>query len=104
METQAFQMVGAAAVIPFLVEGLKKAVWFPWIDHATEALNRWVGILAALLVTAGIHYTWSPDTRILAFTIPTLGAFITWLFNAVVQWGLQQYVYRTGVKLPQAAE
>lgn len=97
MEGQAFQMIGAAAVIPYLLEGLKKASWFPWIDNATAALNRWLGILAALAVTAGLHYEWSPETRVLSMTIPTLAAAVAWLFNAAIQWGLQQYVYKTGV-------
>jgi hypothetical protein len=101
MEGQAFQMVGAAALIPYLLEGLKKAAWFPWITEATTAINRWIGIVAALAVTAGLHYEWSPDTRVLSMTIPTLAAFVAWMFNALVQWGLQEYVYRTGVQLPK---
>jgi hypothetical protein len=94
----ALNMVGAAAVIPFLLEGLKKAEWFPWITTGTAALNRWVGILAALAVTVGIHYEWTAETRQLLVVVPTFAQFLGMVFNAASQWGLQQYVYKTGVK------
>lgn len=104
METQAFQMVGAAAIIPYLIEGLKKASWFPWVNVATERLNQWLGILAALAVTAGIQYSWTAETRELLIVVPTLAAVVGILWNAAIQWGMQQFVYKTGVVLPKVVK
>ena len=98
MDTQlALNMMGAAAVIPYLIEGVKKSSWFPWLTTETERLNRLLGIAVALAVTAGLTYTWEPTTRTLTMQIPTLWQAGQTFWHAAVQWGLQQYVYKTSV-------
>jgi len=93
----ALNSVGAAAVIPHLIEALKNWPRFKLLTPDTATLNRWVGVLSALAVSVGVSYQWNAAERTLLIHIPTLVGALTVCWHATVQWGLQQYVYKTSV-------
>lgn len=92
--TTAGSAIGAA----FLIEHLKLVRWFPWLDPYSEGLNRLAGIAAAGAVSVGIHYEWDVERHGVFIYLPTMAQFAHIGWNWFVQWALQQYAYKTGVK------
>lgn len=90
--------MGSAIGAAYLIELLKRSRQFPWLDAYSEGLNRLTGIAAAGAVSVGIHYEWDVERHGVFIYLPTAAqcAHIGW--NWFVQWALQQYAYKTGVK------
>ena len=86
--------LGLAVVIPFMLQAMKNASWFPWLTRHTSQLNFAVGIVAATAATFGIHATWDASTGG-TITIPGLMG----LWQAFVQWAAQQTAYK-GLVVP----
>ena len=93
--------VGTGLLLSFVLESLKNASWFPWLNLKSSTLNRWVSVLMAFLATVGINYMWDEATRNLTIHIPTLGGFLLLLWQFGVQWAFQKAGYRAVVKEPQ---
>lgn len=94
-------VLGSAAFVSFVIEGLKKASWFPFLNLNTSTLNSWVSILVAILSSIGITYAWNPDTRDLTFHVPTVLALLTAGWHACVQWAFQKGAYHAFVQTPK---
>ena len=90
--------LGTAALIAFLLENLKKAAWFPWLTVQSSTLNSVVAAVAAFASTIGLNYMWDDTTRALTVVVPTLGGFLLLLWQFGIQWALQKFIYKTGVK------
>ena len=86
--------LGLAVVIPFMLQAMKNATWFPWLNRQTSQINFIVGILAAGGATFGIHATWDMNTGG-TITLPSLLGF----WQAFVQWAAQQTAYK-GLVVP----
>ena len=89
---------GAAIGYGFIFQWLKNSHWFPWITHETEVLNRYIGVIMAGLLSLGIHYEWSVSANSLTLFLPTWLELFHHLRDWFVQWAMQQYVYKTGVR------
>lgn len=89
---------GSAIGMSYLIEQLKKADWFPFLTTYSEGLNRLVGVLAAGAVSVGIHYEWDVERHAVLIYLPTIVQVSHIGWNWFVQWALQQYAYKTGVK------
>lgn len=94
-------MFGTGALISFLLENLKRASWFPWLSYESSKVNSAAAFVLAFFSTIGLQYMWDDTTRVLSVTVPTLSGFLTLLWQFGVQWAIQKFVYRTGVKEPQ---
>src|ERR1035437_368964 len=84
----------SSAVVVYIMQKLKGASWFPYLEHGSAKISRCFSIAAAALVTMGINYTWNPNTRGLLITLPTLGAFFVGLWHWLNQYALQETVYQ----------
>ena len=85
---------GLAVVVTVILQAIKNSNWFPWISRATSKINFWVGIVAAIASTAGIHGHYDMATGG-ALAIP--GLHVIW--QSVVQWASQQAAYK-GLVVP----
>ena len=92
---------GTAALVAFVLENLKKASWFPWLTVQSSTLNAVVAVVAAFGTAIGLNYMWDETTRMLTVHVPTLGGFLLLLWQFGVQWAIQKFIYRTGVKVAQ---
>lgn len=96
----AMTQITGAGISVALVNYIKNSDYFPWIGAAQTNLLRIVALVTSAITAAGIHYTWSPESRQLVFTLPTLaGMFaflVAWLKSFVVQEITYQATKKTG--------
>jgi hypothetical protein len=85
-----------ALLVSMVIQYLKNASWFPWLSRETEKLNRTVGIVAAFLTTAGVHWGYNAATD----TLNIIGLHSLWL--TVQHWVAQQTIYKQFIVLPEA--
>jgi len=81
-------------VVTILMQAMKNSEWFPFISRATGKINFWVGIMAAIASTAGIHANYD---MAVGGTITLPGLHVIW--QSVVQWATQQAAYK-GLVVP----
>ena len=86
--------LGLAVVIPFLLQMLKNASWFPWLSRHTSQLNFAVGVIAASASVIGIHASYDMSTGG-TITLPPLHT----IWQAFIQWAGQQVAYK-GLVVP----
>lgn len=86
--------LGAGVVVAIMLQALKNASWFPWLSRNTATLNFWVGIVAAVASTAGVHVAYDASAGG-TITLPGVNAIV----QAVVQWATQQAAYK-GLVVP----
>lgn len=85
----ALTQLTSAGVSVALINWLKNSPYFPWIEKEKTNLLRVVAVITSAVTAAGIHYTWSPESRQLVFTLPTLAGLwafgVAWVKSFVVQ-------------------
>lgn len=86
--------LGLAVTIPFFLQTLKNASWFPWLSKNSSRINFAIGVVAALVASLGIHATWDPTH---GGTIVIPGAHDLW--QGFIQWAGQQVAYK-GLVVP----
>lgn len=84
----------SSAIVVFIINKLKAAKWFPLLQKDWTWMNRTFSIIAAFLVAQGIHWVWTPDTRVLAITIPTLWGFVTGVWHWINQYVSQEALHQ----------
>lgn len=91
---------GSAIGTAQLLELFKHSKYGNWLLSPATSSNvkLAVGIIASGLVALGVHYEWNEATRVLSFTIPTLGDFLHHGWDWFCQWAIQQASYNTVVK------
>lgn len=91
--------ITASAVSVFLINLLKNAKWFPWIDKESKAGARMFALLLAAASAAGIHAAYAGGT--LTITGLTLTGILAggWLW--LKSFALQEWIYQSSkVKTP----
>ena len=84
--------------VVWAVERLKKSSVFPWINANSDQINRGLGMLAALLSSAGIN--WGVQGTVLAggtitITLPAVGHLVHFVvFDMARSYGVQQMFYK----------
>lgn len=83
-----------------VLEVIKQSSYFNWLLHADTdpRIKTVVGIVAAGIGAFGIHYEWNEAARTLTFMIPTMGEALHHGWDVFIQFAIQEYVYRTGLK------
>ena len=85
----ALTQLTSAGVSVALINWLKNSPYFPWIEKEKTNLLRVAAVVTSAVTAAGIHYTWSPESRQLVFTLPTLAGLwafgVAWVKSFVVQ-------------------
>ena len=84
----------SSAVVVFAMQKLKTAKWFPLIQDGRVWVNRLISIGGAGIVAIGVNYTWSPETRGLLITVPTLSAALVALWHWLNQYALNETLYQ----------
>jgi hypothetical protein len=87
----------SSAVVVWLIQKLKNASWFPWLQHGQATVSRLFSMAAAAAVAIGINYTWNPQTRGLLITIPTVSALLLGAWHWLNQFVLNETVYQATV-------
>lgn len=75
------------------MQALKKAKWFPLLQEGQKVLNRFVSVIVALGISAGISYTWNPTNHSLLITNLSLSTIGVALFHWVSQYIYQETGY-----------
>lgn len=86
--------LGLSVVVTMVFQAIKNSRAFPFISRSTGKLNFWIGIIAAILSTAGIHGHYDVTTGG-SIAIPGLHV----IFQSIVQWAAQQATYK-GLTVP----
>ncbi len=96
--TQFGDQLTASAVIVFLINALKKASWFPWLNAQTDKLNRAVALVFSGLAALGIHtsHTWSASSGVFVLTVKglTLAGILAAAWAWLKSFAVQEFVYR----------
>ena len=87
----------SSAVVVYVMQRLKSASWFPWLQHGSATVSRAVSVVAAAAVAIGINYTWNPQTRGLLITIPTRWGLAIGIWHWLNQFALQETIYQATV-------
>lgn len=87
----------SSALVVFLMQKLKTASWFPLIQEGRVWINRGISIGSAAFVAIGVNYTWSPESRGLLITLPTLTAALIGLWHWLNQYALNETLYRATI-------
>lgn len=86
--------ITTAAVAVGLIQWLKHSKWFPWITQQRSRVMRIIALVTAGVGAVGIHYTWDPSARVLAFAVPTFGAILAAGVAYVKSFALQELAYQ----------
>lgn len=85
----AITQLTSAGLSVAVINWIKNSAYFPWIAKEQTNLLRVVAAVTSAVTAAGIHYTWSPESRQLVFTLPTLAGLwafgVAWVKSFVVQ-------------------
>ena len=87
-----------AILVAYVVQGLKKAPWFPWLTIQTGHLNLLVSAALAMATSVGVHWTWhGGEDGTLMITGLTLANLQAFLGHAAAQFAAQHIAYKTAV-------
>jgi hypothetical protein len=90
--------IGAAGVAVYIIEWLKAQPRLKWITASTDRLNRLLSALLAALATVGIQTQFDPASGTLTITGLSLASILSLLWSWLVQFVLQELVYKGAVK------
>ena len=92
--------VSSAATVVYLIQRLKSATWFPWLQKEGQVwAKRGLSLVAALGIHTGISYVWNPvptpeGGHILAITIPPAAIIAIGLWHWFNQYVMQELIYQ----------
>lgn len=89
---------GLAAAVPLLLEAAKRWDKFPVLTMHSDTINRVVSVLAAVLASNGISYTFGGATGELVVNGLTPLGLARVVMAVATQFGLQELVYRKLLK------
>lgn len=102
--------VSSAAVVVYVIQRLKTAPWFTWIQNDSQVwIKRGASLVAALGVHTGISYVWNAapgnaGAHVLAITVPPLTVIAIGVWHWFNQYVLQELVYQATTNKGVAAK
>lgn len=87
----------SAAMVVYIINALKSAPWFPWLQKEWNVLNRVASVAAAFFTSIGISYVWTahPDgTHQLVLDIPTWSVLLLSLWHWLNQFAMQETIHQ----------
>ena len=87
----------SSAIVVYIMQKLKSASWFPFLQHGQAMVSRIVSIALAGVTAIGINYSWNPQTRGLLITIPTLTGLVAGLWHWGSQYATNEILYQATV-------
>ena len=103
VENVVMSQVTAAGIGVALIQWFKNSPYFPWFTKEKTNLLRVAAVITSGLTTIGIHYTWNPEARQLAFSIPTIGGLAAFAWEWVKSFVVQEITYQTTAAKQSAA-
>ena len=88
------QTVGPAAAFTAVLNWLRQNPRFTWIGPDDGRLALVLRLVYSAILAAGLHYTWTEDTRVLAITIPQFADVAHGVWSVIVQWGWTEISHR----------
>jgi hypothetical protein len=90
---------GATCMGVYGIQLLKKSPWYPIAVSARKYLSRIISVVLALVIHAGISYTWDPKldangNRHLDLAIPTLSFAAVLLWHWACQFAAQETIFQ----------
>jgi hypothetical protein len=95
-----FSHFTSAALVVWIMQVLKKATWFPWLQMQGQAeLKRFVSLVGALAAHTGINYAWHANLAAqggyqLLVTIPPLSFIVQFVWRWIGQYVMQEGWYK----------
>lgn len=90
--------ITSSAMFVLLIQWLKNAKWFPFLQHGAKWASRCASIILAFIGKIGVSYTWDPAHRTLALAgIPTIMGLLTMLWQVANHYALQEIIYQGAV-------
>lgn len=89
---------GIAILMPYFLEMLKNAKWFPWLDAVNIWRVRMMSMMTAVATSVGINVSFDPTVGHLIITGLTLTTIAQLLFQSSVQFKIQETIYRAAIK------
>lgn len=89
--------IGLAGILVYLLQGLKRANWFPWIGQHTDTLNRVLSLIAAGIAAVGVEIATTGSLTTggtLTITYPSWQVMTETGLRFVCQYVLQQAFYK----------
>jgi len=91
--------VSSAATVVYIIQRLKTAKWFPWLQHEGQVwAKRGLSLVAAFGVHTGISHVWNagevPGGHVLIITIPPLTVVAIGLWHWSNQYIMQELIYQ----------
>jgi hypothetical protein len=83
----------ASAVAVWIINKMKSSNLpiFNWISKETATVNKWVGVVASMLVTIGLHWTFNYDQKGFLFSIGgTWTDIVAQVKDFAMSYGMQQ--------------
>jgi hypothetical protein len=96
--------LGTSMIVVYILEKLKSASWFPWIQKNGGNLNRIISVLLGTLASAGVIWTFDPTAGRLVVDGLTIANIATVLWIIMKQVAFQEGMYQGLVKPTQVAE
>jgi hypothetical protein len=93
--------ISSAAIFVFLMQKLKAASWFPWVNKEGQIWTKRISsFVYAFCAQTGISHVWGtgpstlPGSHVLLITIPALSVIAVSLWHNFNQFVLQELIYR----------
>lgn len=87
------QFTGAAMIV-WIIQGLKNAGWFPHMTVDTVKVNRFISALAALATASALHWNWDATTASLTISGLTVINVTHFAWAAAQQFVGQEMIYQ----------
>jgi|SRR5690348_1004335 len=95
--------ITASAVAVFLINLLKNAKWFPWLDKESKVVARIFALLLSAAGAVGIHATYTGHT--LSISGLTLTGILAGGFLWLKSFAFQEWIYQSSkVKTPDTPQ
>jgi hypothetical protein len=92
-----------SAVAVWLLQKLKGASWFPWLEAGRAWASRLASLFLAAVGAVGVSYTWAPNPNgghMLTIAIPTLPVLAIGAWQWLNHFVLQETIYQATVNKP----
>lgn len=93
-ESLILSQIGSSALVVFLLQKAKESKWFPFLTTETAKLNRVVAVIAAGLVSVGVHTTFDKSAGTLVITGLTVSGILHGLWAWLNSYAVQHSIYK----------
>lgn len=106
MEDSLTHHIALGFATSYLLEWLKRAQWFPWVNQHSDLLNRLISVAAAFFSSVGIQAVMTGNLSFetgatITLTLPSLSVITDTLVHTLGQLAIQQATYQGLIQKPK---